>query len=233
MDNSFRNKPSGGTTMNNTVQSKLTLSAIKDLCNSNPDSHFFNTDTMRFFRQAKTKYTATYINGTNYVIVTMQPTQNHFTICYHELKEINGRYNLYPIDTLPEKAAKQKFVITTELQFNNPQYYSGHGHAFEKETLLACYEFSEPATGNETIKEIAENIVSNLNEAYFMNEAENNETLQETINNISDKTLTKAITSNWNARTNTKPYNQYYTPNDNSDDETNMYYIGVIHIYEA
>lgn len=85
------------------MQTKLNLSAIKQTVQSNPDSHFFDTDTMRFFRQAHATYKAKFINGTNYVIVTMQPpgTKN-FIECYHELKEKNGRFNLYPIDALPE-----------------------------------------------------------------------------------------------------------------------------------
>jgi len=92
------------------MQSKLNLSAIKQLCNSNPDSYFFSKDTMRFFKHANTKYKAVYINGINYVIVTMQIPQYPHTIIerYHELRETNGRYNLYPIEALPEKDAKSQ-----------------------------------------------------------------------------------------------------------------------------
>jgi hypothetical protein len=86
------------------MQNKLTISAIKQLCNQNPDCFFFSKDTMRFYRQARAQYTVKYVNGINYVIVSYQvPETNIHNLAEYELKEKSGRYSLESVDCIPEK----------------------------------------------------------------------------------------------------------------------------------
>jgi hypothetical protein len=89
------------------MQNKLSISAIKQLCNSNPDCFFFSKDTMRFYRQARAQYSAKFINGLNYVIVSkVLPETRIYSTAYYELKENSGRYSLHYIEALPEKISK-------------------------------------------------------------------------------------------------------------------------------
>ncbi len=85
------------------MQNKLNISAIKELCNSNPDCFFFSKDTMRFYRQARAKYFVSYVNGINYVTVAKIPPGTHtIQYAYYELKEKQGRYSLHYIEAIPE-----------------------------------------------------------------------------------------------------------------------------------
>jgi hypothetical protein len=91
------------------MQTKLTIAAIKQLCNQNPDCFFFSKDTMRFYRQAQAKYFANFLNGINYVTVAkILPGSRQVQYAFYELTETNGRYHLKYIEKLPDKIAPEK-----------------------------------------------------------------------------------------------------------------------------
>jgi hypothetical protein len=85
------------------MQNKLSISAIKELCNQNPDCFFFSKDTMRFYRQAGSKYSVSHINGVTFVTVTYTPPGTHsINYAHYELTEKQGRYSLHYVEALPE-----------------------------------------------------------------------------------------------------------------------------------
>jgi hypothetical protein len=43
-----------------------------------------------------------------------------------------------------------------------PDYYSGHGHAFAHGSLIACQQFGFPVNYTETLKELVEGIMDDL-----------------------------------------------------------------------
>ena len=129
----------------------------------------------------------------------------------------------------------QKFNLNVEIHFENPQYYEGHGHAFESKNILACIPFSTHGTGNETVREIAESVLEDINEQtwFFMNKAENDEKLQNEIINISDKDILAKLLSLFGTPETDKPYEQYYDLNLDETElaEADTYYMGALHIY--
>ena len=105
--------------------------------------------------------------------------------------------------------AKQKFYITTTLDFEGyADYYSGHGHAFDNETL-ACIQFSTPINYSETVKELIESIMDDINGLmepfYFLNDAQNNKDLQTQIEEYcTDKRLKQSIREEFNVKRSTQ-----------------------------
>ena len=127
-----------------------------------------------------------------------------------------------------------RFEISAEIHYDNTQYYNGHGHAFIDSSVVACVEFSTPAQGNETIEEIADGIISDLNEFYFMSHAENNLELQKEIEAIPDSEIRNAIYQEFSTNNHSeKPYLEYYNPEATETElaEADMYYMGAIHVY--
>jgi len=77
-------------------------------------------------------------------------------------------------------------------------YYRGHGHAFIDKNVLACIRFGFPITYLETVQDIIDMVLEDINSRMdpieFLNDAENNRELQEQIEEfLSDENIRKAI----------------------------------------
>jgi len=77
-------------------------------------------------------------------------------------------------------------------------YYSGHGHAFVDEDVVACLRFGIPVTYRETVGDIIYAILDDLRDRKpeFLNAACDDEDLQEQVMEfLTDENLEKAIRS--------------------------------------
>jgi hypothetical protein len=76
-------------------------------------------------------------------------------------------------------------------------YYNGHGHAFEPKSLKACTQFYVSVDYTETIQEIINGIMENINNnfPYFLTENENEQ--NEIISFLENVNLEKEIISSF------------------------------------
>jgi hypothetical protein len=94
---------------------------------------------------------------------------------------------------------KPKFSLEVVFDYEGyVDYYRGHGHAFIDKNVLACIRFGFPITYLETVEDIIqmvlEDINSRINPIEFLNEAENNRELQEQIEEfLTDENIKQAI----------------------------------------
>jgi hypothetical protein len=111
---------------------------------------------------------------------------------------------------------KYKFDLEVIFEYEGyPDYYRGHSHAFIDENVVACVPFGLYITYLETVQDIIEMILEDINNKMdpieFLNEAENNEELQEEIRGfLTDENIEKAIWETLPERT--KPHDKTRIP---------------------
>jgi predicted house-cleaning noncanonical NTP pyrophosphatase (MazG superfamily) len=94
---------------------------------------------------------------------------------------------------------KSKFDLEVVFDYEGyPDYYRGHGHAFVDENVVACIPFGFCITYLETVQDIIdmvlEDINGRMNPVEFLNEAEDDEELQEEIEEfLTDENIARAI----------------------------------------
>jgi hypothetical protein len=79
-----------------------------------------------------------------------------------------------------------------------PEYYAGHDHVFEDSRLVACIPFGFPVNYLETVQEIIDRIIDEIKNRVdpieFLNEAGEDEELQEEIREIlTDENIKNAV----------------------------------------
>jgi signal recognition particle GTPase len=90
---------------------------------------------------------------------------------------------------MSKNMSKSKLKLELEVIFDYegfPDYYSGHDHVFE-DKLVACVPFGFPINYLETVQEIIDSIIDEIKnraDPEFLNEAEDDEELQEEIREI-------------------------------------------------
>jgi len=93
----------------------------------------------------------------------------------------------------------EKFQLEVVFDFcGDSQFYHGHGHAFCSDKVVACIPFGIYVSGHETVKEIIEAIIEDINSRIdpitFLNAAEKDETLQEQIREyLTDQIIEQAL----------------------------------------
>ncbi|MCI4407813.1 MAG: hypothetical protein JHC26_01885 [Thermofilum sp.] len=94
---------------------------------------------------------------------------------------------------------KNKFDLEVIFDYEGyPDYYRGHDHTFVDKNVVACIPFGFSVTCLETVQDIIEMILDDINNKMdpieFLNDAENNEKLQEEIREfLTDENIRRAI----------------------------------------
>jgi len=117
-----------------------------------------------------------------------------------------------------------------------PDYYSGHGHAFAFRNLIVCIPFSIPINYKETVKEVIEAIIEDINscaEPFIVINEKLFKKYEEEIRNLTNDDLEKSLR---NALIeNVKDSDKFFDVDiEIEDDEFGMEYpllIGYIHVY--
>jgi hypothetical protein len=125
-------------------------------------------------------------------------------------------------------------------------YYRGHGHAFIDKNVLACIRFSVPITYLETVEEIIQLILEDINSRIepieFLNEAEKDIELQQEIEELlTDERIEKAILSQ--IPEDVKPTDRFFILTEEEEKEIqeyleedqeydSLYLIGYIHVWK-
>jgi len=135
------------------------------------------------------------------------------------------------------KKTKNKFWIECVIDFiGYIDYYSGHGHAFAPKNLVACIRFGVPITYRETVQDILDGILDDINSTIEPIEfLTDNKELQEEIRNfVTDNVLTEAFKNA--LKPNTKMSDNFFLDDIEIIDEEEEIYeypylIGYYHIY--
>jgi hypothetical protein len=97
--------------------------------------------------------------------------------------------------------AEENQALSLEVVFDfvgYVEYYSGHGHAFVDDRVVACLPFGVYVSYRETVGEIIDMILEDLNSRVepilFLNEAEKDQALQDKIREfLTDERVAEAI----------------------------------------
>ena len=109
---------------------------------------------------------------------------------------------------------KYKFDLEVIFEYEGyVDYYRGHSHAFIDENVVACVPFGFSVTYLETVGEIIDMVIEDIDRRVdpitFLNEAENNEKLQEEIREfLTDENIEKAIWETLPERA--KPHDRFF-----------------------
>jgi len=135
---------------------------------------------------------------------------------------------------------KNKLEISTTFDFDGcPDFYSGHGHAFAPKNLIACIRFGFPISYNETVGEIIQHVIEDINQTFSIEIV--NEKLykkyEDTIRNLEDKDFEESIRAE--LKNGVQDNDSFFDIPNNVKEEPEMdifepspYLIGYIHIFE-
>ena len=128
-------------------------------------------------------------------------------------------------------------IVAVFDEVTSPDTYSGHGHAFE-ENLVACIQFAVPVSLTESVGEMIEMILDDINSRmvpidFLTDDKEKQERIRDFLTN---ERIEEAIRREFPEGT--KDEDPFYidAPDEEDDDEDDLwpgpYQYGYIHIYE-
>jgi hypothetical protein len=125
-------------------------------------------------------------------------------------------------------------ILETTIDYSGySDYWSGHGHVFESEDLVACCEFSIPVNYSETVGEIIDRIAEDIDNWnwYNVNDAED---FDEIMEQITDKDIEESIRAQ--IQEGVKDEERFFDEDIIENDEDDIFQelpmvIGWIHVY--
>jgi len=119
-------------------------------------------------------------------------------------------------------------IVAVLDEVTSPDTYTGHGHAFE-ENLVACIQFAVPVSLRESVGEIIEGAIEDINSGDFLVFFTDDEEKQERIRELlTDERIREALWANIpeGVKEDDPFFIEAYGPTEN------IYQYGYIHVYE-